>query len=332
VQIPAIDSSALGLSKEMAVTKETTGRRHFLVGSASAALAIATASPSGRASTQRLMKSMALEGKMPRLLLGLCASSFGPLFKTGEMTYESFFQTAIGLKAEAVDMTLYYLKSTEPTYLRHLRNLAFRNGLAFTGAACGATLLPPSRERQVETLNELKRWIDVTEQLAAPHLRIFAGKPSPEMSQADAESAAVEMFKQAAGYAAEKGIVLGLENQKRIAQTADACLSITHRVDSLFAGINLDITHFVPTPSLDTYAQITACVPVATHSHIRSGSFDDGTPIDLNRICRIFAEAGYRGYMSVEYESLNRSAAEIYNDVPKLMDETRRFCQIYSSV
>jgi sugar phosphate isomerase/epimerase len=314
------------------VAKEMTDRRRFLVGSASAALAVATAGPSGRASAPDAVKHKALDEKMPRLLLGLCAFSFGPLFKTGEMTYESFFQTAVRLKADAVDMTLYYLTSTEPSYLRHLRNLAFRNGLAFTGAACGSTLLSPSKEQQVETFNELKKWIDVTEQLAAPHLRIFAGKQSPEMSQDDAESAAVEMFKQAAGYAAEKGVVLGLENQKGIAQTADACLSIAHRVNSPFAGINLDITHLVPTPNQNTYAQISACVPVATHSHIRSGRFDDGTPIDLNRICRIFAEAGYRGYMSVEYESLNRSAAQIYNDVPKLMEETRRFCQLYSSV
>jgi hypothetical protein len=77
---------------EIAVAKELTHRRRFLVHSASTALA---------------MKHVASEGKMPRLLLVLCAFSFGPFFKTGEMTYESFIQTAIGLKADGVDMTLY---------------------------------------------------------------------------------------------------------------------------------------------------------------------------------------------------------------------------------
>jgi hypothetical protein len=92
---------------EIAVAKEMTHRRRFLVHSASTALAIASAGTLDRAFAQDSMKHVASEGKMPRLLLVLCAFSFGPFFKTGEMTYESFIQTAIGLKADGVDMTLY---------------------------------------------------------------------------------------------------------------------------------------------------------------------------------------------------------------------------------
>jgi hypothetical protein len=105
-----------------------------------------------------------------------------------------------------------------------------------------------------------------------------------------------------------------------------------HRVNSPFAAVALDITHFVPTPSQDNYAQIAACVPFATQTHIRSGKFDDGSPIDLDRVWRIFAKSGYRGYMSVEYESQTRTTAEIRKDVPQLMEESRQLCRTYSTV
>ena len=38
-------------------------------------------------------------------------------------------------------MTVYYLKSTDAGYLEGLRHLAFENGVPFSGAACGATMV-----------------------------------------------------------------------------------------------------------------------------------------------------------------------------------------------
>jgi len=274
----------------------------------------------------------ASQTRMPRLLTGLCAFSFGPLFKSGEMNFESFFEEAVALRADAVDMTGYYLESTEPTYLDHLRNLAFRNGLPFTGVACAATLLPSNRESRAETLGNLKKWVDVTAQLAASQLRIFTGKSSSEISPSQAMGEVVETMKRAADNAAQKGVILAIENQRGIAETADACLEIMHRVNSPSVGITLDITHFVPTPTQNNYAQIAACVPFATQTHIRSGKFDDGSPIDLDRIWQIFAESGYRGYMSVEYESQTRTAAQIKKDVPQLMEKIRQLCRAVSAV
>jgi sugar phosphate isomerase/epimerase len=248
------------------------------------------------------------------------------------MTFESFFEEAVTLKADAVDMTGYYFESTEPAHLRHLRNLAFRNGLPFTGVASAATLLPSKQDGKAETLGNLKKWVDVTEQLGAPQLRIFTGKSSSEISPSQAMGEVVETMKLAADYAAGKGIILVIENQRGIADTADACIEIMHRVNSPFAGIPLDITHFVPTPTQDNYEQIEACVPFATQTHIRSGKFDDGNPIDLDRILRIFAESGYRGYMSIEYESQTKTAVQIRKDVPQLTDKSNELCRTYSAV
>jgi sugar phosphate isomerase/epimerase len=75
------------------------------------------------------------------------------------------------------------------------------------------------------------------EQLGAPQLRIFTGKSSSEISPSQAMGEVVETMKLAADYAAGKGIILAIENQRGIADTADACIEIMHRVNSPFAGI-----------------------------------------------------------------------------------------------
>ena len=66
----------------------------------------------------------------------------------------------------------------------------------------------------------------------------------------------VEIMKQAADYAAEKGVILGLENQKGLTETADLCLEILHRVNSPFAGITLDITHYFATTTEEEFRAI----------------------------------------------------------------------------
>jgi sugar phosphate isomerase/epimerase len=100
------------------------------------------------------------------------------------------------------------------------------------------------------------------------------------------------------------------------------------RINSPYAGINLDITHFVPTPTEDAYAQIEACLPYATNTHIRD-LFDDGSPIDLDRVWKLFADAGFKGFMSAEYEAKGEDAAI---GVPKLVEKIRALCKKYSTV
>jgi sugar phosphate isomerase/epimerase len=105
----------------------------------------------------------------------------------------------------------------------------------------------------------------------------------------------------ATDYAGKKGIALGIEDRGGLTQNADTLLEILRRVDSPYAGVNLDITHFVPTPDQDGYAQIETCIPHSTMTHIRN-HFDDGTPIDLDRAWQMFARHGYNGFMALEYQ------------------------------
>jgi sugar phosphate isomerase/epimerase len=262
----------------------------------------------------------------PRLLPGCCAYSFNTYLSKKKMTYPEFFDKVVEMGSVGADMTVYWFESTDSAYLDDLRHLAFRKGIPFSGAACGASMVQASAAKRREVLADIKKWVDVTDQLGASHLRIFGGPLPKGVTAKQGTDWVVETMKPACDYSGRKGITLGIEDHEGVTQNADVCLEIVHRVGSPFAGINLDITNFVATPSADPYAQIKACLPFATHSHIRD-HFADGTPVDLERVWRLFAEAGYKGFMSAEYEGKE----DAMTGVPKLMDKIKTLCRKYST-
>ena len=266
-----------------------------------------------------------------RLMPGCCAYSYNEELRRGAMTLEDFILKAVELRVLAVDITAYYLKSSEPGYLHGLRRLAYRHGIAFSGAACGVSMVQADSAKRAESLTEIKKWVDVTDALGAPHLRIFAGKLPAGSDAKQAINWVVETMKAACDYSGEKGITLVLEDHDGVTQSADACLEVMQRVDSPFAGINLDITNFIATPTQDAYAQIAACLPYATHTHIRD-HFPDGTRVDMNRVWQMFARAGYQGYMSAEYEPSSSDLLPAATGVPKLVHKIRDLCSRYSTV
>jgi sugar phosphate isomerase/epimerase len=278
----------------------------------------ADAQPSAAADTEA--------SKMPRLFSGCCAYSYDHALRKGTMTMEDFIHRAVELRVDGVDMTAYYLKSTDPEYLDSLRHLAYKNAMPFSGSACGVSMVQADPSKRAQSLTEIKKWVDVTDRLGASHLRVFAGElPSGAKLQQGVDWT-VETMKAAVDYSGKKGIMLGLEDHNGVTQRADVCLEIMQRVNSPYAGINLDVTNFIPTSTQDVYAQIAACIPYATNTHIRDRFEYNQSPVDLDRVWKLFANAGFKGYMSAEYEGPDSDIG-----VPKLIAQIRTLCQKYST-
>lgn len=315
----------------MSLPNSAIDRRTFLLSSASvvAAASLGSAAPAAAANTNK---------KMPRLFPGCCAYSYRKYLEHGPMTMEDFIETAVKLRIVSVDMTTYYFKSTDPAYLASLRHLALKKGVVFSGASCGVEMVQADAAKRAHTVPEMKKWVDVTDALGASHLRVFASRranyanretPLPEgvSSKRQAIDWIVEAMKPACDYAGKKGIVVAIEDHSGITQSADVCLEIMHRIDSPYAGINLDITHLRPRATI--YEQIKACLPYVTGTiHVRDVFDDDVTPIDLDRVWRIFADAGVKGFPSAEYQGKE----DPKTGVPKLTEKIRALCAKYSSV
>ena len=304
--------------------KSLMQRRKFLQAAGAATLGGAGLALAERAPAESAPASSATS---PRLLAGCCGYSYRKYLQHGPMTMEDFILKGVEMGLNGVDMTAYYFKSTDPAYLSSLRHLAYKNGMPFSGVGCGSSMVQADAAKRAAVLEDIKKWVDATDALGAPHLRIFGGKLPSGATHDQGIQWIVETMKPACDYSGKKGITLGIEDHSGITQSADVCLDIMRRVDSPYAGINLDITHFVPTPGQDAYAQIEACIPYATHTHIRE-VFDDQQPIDMDRVWQMFAKAGYKGYMSAEYEGKE----DPMTGIPKLIQRIKALDKNYSSV
>lgn len=306
-------------------------RRHFLRAAGACVLGGSAIEPLRSSVTSAMPDdTRPARSRIPRFLSGCSAYSFRKQLMSGQMTMEDFILSAVDLRLDGVDMTVYYLKSVEPTYLESLRHLAYKNAVSFIGAACGSRAAQADPVKRAEVVNDIRKWVDVAGCLGAPQLRILAGNLPSGVSLAQATDWVVETMKAAVEYAEKKGITLSLENNRGVSQYADTCLDVIHRVDSPYAGITVDITHFVPTPSQDAYAQIAACIPYATNAHILD-RFDDEAPIDLERIWKLFAQAGFKGYMSLEFDPKPGTEDTSGAEIPRMISEIRALCRKYSS-
>ncbi len=283
---------------------------------------MAAASSAGLGFTQATGSKDAPAGTHPRLLSGCCAYSYASYLKSGRMTMEQFILKGVELGVQGVDITTYWLKSSDAPYLASLRRFAYRNGMPFSGAAIGTNMCQPDAAKRKEELEKIRKWVDATELLGASHLRVFGGELPAGSADEQGIQWVVETMKPACDYAAQKGIIIGIESHGGITSKAANIVAILKKVDSPFAGCNLDISNFQEDP----YEQIETCLPYATHAHIRDFYGEARKPLDLDRVWQLFVKAGYRGYMSAEYEG----AEDAMTGVPKLIDKIKALCSRYS--
>jgi sugar phosphate isomerase/epimerase len=298
-------------------------RREFLVAATAAAVTARASSPASSLGPAEAGKT----GNQARLFPGCCAYSYLKYFNTGSITMENFIHKAVELEAHSVDITTYWLKSTEPEYLTSLRHLAFKNAIAFSGIAIRTEMCQAGGAIRGEEIRRIQQWVDASEVLGTSHVRVFGGDLPAGVSEKQGIEWVVETMKPACDYAAKRGITLGIENHGGITARASAALEILRRVDSPYAGINLDISNFEAKTDEEMYSDIQACVPYATHTHIRDVFGSSKRPIDLDRVWRLFAEGGYKGYVSAEYEA----EEDPMTGVPKLMEKIKTLCRKYSS-
>ena len=85
--------------------------------------------------------------------------------------------------------------------------------------------------------------------------------------------------------------------------------------------MNLDIGNFRP-PAV--YNQIEMSIPYAVSTHVKTEvALDDGktrAPADWDRVFRMFAAHGFRGYMGLEYEASADPATAVPGHLRRLKE------------
>ena len=289
-------------------------RRAFFATTAASGLAVSASAPA-----QKPVE------KKARLRTAICAYSFREELKSGKMTYADLVRLAVELDVDGLDLTVYWFPEKLDGFLMPLKQLAFRSAVELCSISIRSNCCQPTAEKQAAEVAGLRHWVDVADKLGAGHIRVFGGTVPKGSTEDQAAGWVVEVLKRGAEYAGTKGVTLGLENHGGITERAERIIQIVKTVDSPWLGINADTGNF----RKDAYNQLRMLLPYAVNSQVKVEIMDENgqrQKADWDRIIRMFAEASYKGYFSLEYEAAEPAPIA----VPRLTRELNALARKYS--
>jgi L-ribulose-5-phosphate 3-epimerase len=281
-----------------------------------------------------------------RLKPGVVAMSFRGELESGKMTYEDVVHVASDLGLEGLDMTSYYVPpllkfpagiasqvvsemvretpaNPSKEWLASLKSTAYKNNFQIYSIGTPVKMSHETPALRAKEVAFGKKWVDMAERLGVGHIRVFAGSIPKGATEEQAVAWAVEVYKPLLDYGAERGIFIAVEDDDELTRSSAQLLNILKLAGNHpYARINCDVGNF----RKDGYNEVAKCAPFAHCTHIKTAmSTPDGgrEPADWVKLFGILANAGFRGYVSMEIETND-------NPVPKFAAEEIRVARMFS--
>ena len=238
----------------------------------------------------------------PRLRTAICAYSFRDALAKKTMSYDDLVHLAVETATDGLDLTVYWFPSVADSFLLPLKRLAYSNGVEIYSISVRSDMCQPTPQLRDKEVAWVRQWVDVAARLGAGHIRVFGGTVPKGKTEDEAAGWCAEVLARAAEYSGAHGVILGLENHGGITERADRIIQIVKQVNSPWVGVNVDTGNF----NRDAYGQLAAILPHAVNVQFKTEIRDETgarLPSDWDRLTRMLAEGGYRGYMAIEYEA-----------------------------
>lgn len=236
-----------------------------------------------------------------------CAGyTFNTYFREKGLLLERYAEVCADMQLDGVELTQYYFPETGAAYLNSLKRHLLRLGLSVAGTAIGGSFCLPTAEERKNHVAFTKEWLDISERLGAPCLRVFAGPVPDGHTVEEAVGWTIAGLKDCAEHAAKVGVMIGLENHGGLTATAQGLVNILKAVDREWVGALLDFGNY----RQDPYAEFEMTAPYAIMTHAKPTADFAGTRgwVDYRRVRAIMTKVGYRGFLSMEYEEPGEDA------------------------
>lgn len=254
--------------------------------------------------------------------LGCMSLSYKAEFAASELDLEGFIERAYGLRLDGIDIHTRAFASTEPGYLRRIRMIALRRGLALSYIGVSNNFGRPQEElpSQVQTV---KDWVDVAEFMGIPLVRIFAAWVPLGEDREEVWARMIPCLQEVTAHAERKGVVIGLHNHNHgcLTGTGKNVRRIIETVNNPYFAHILDTGQYVGSPgasgsggkedaSLDFYGSIAETAPLAVHVRAKIYRIQTGVEawLDYARIFQILRDVGYNGWVSIVFEGQDAEA------------------------
>ena len=297
-------------------------RRDFLKNAALAAAALAGTNLGQAAPGD----SHAVKSTKPRIKFGIATYSYWH-FRDPKISIEQVMDRAAEIGVEAVDILHRQMDIPEKepltaehrAHLRKLKRHAFRNGLSICCLSTHQSFIKPKPAELTENVEHTKKCIEIAAEMGCPCIRINTGRwgttPDfdelmknrgiepilPGYTEDEGFKWCIEGIERCLAKAEECGVMLALENHWGLARTPEGLLRVLNSINSPWLGGLMDTGNFLEEP----YPKLTAIAPKTIY--VQAKTYQGGGEwytLELNyrRIAKILGDAGYTGYVSLEFE------------------------------
>jgi sugar phosphate isomerase/epimerase len=305
----------------------TQSRREFLnqLGLAAVGMSLSTAFPSPTVASSTAKKFS--------FDISLAEFSFAGELMSGKMTNMNFPARAkndFGINVLEYVSMFFNNKHTDQAYLKELKqrcdDLGLKNNLIMVDGANIADLDATKRQQAVEAHYA---WVDAAKFLGCSSIRVNFGDTSKAISGAaddpadEATKTAADGYHKLLEYAAKSSMNVIVENHFGNSTDIDWLVGILKQVNMPNAGLLPDFGNFCRQRSkpetndikgimgtkciqeYDRYEGVKKMMPYAKGISAKTHKFDangNETETDFRRMFKIIKDAGFKGYVGIEYE------------------------------
>jgi sugar phosphate isomerase/epimerase len=290
-------------------------RRHLLLGTTAAAAYMAVTHTDRTASAEEKAPAKDRRGNP----IAVSTYSFWQFRHEALRDIEKCIDLAAEWGFDGVEILHRQMTSEEPGYLQRLKRRAFVHGMSLCGFSTHQGFLSPDEEQRKTNIDHTIHGIELAYAMGIPTMRVNTGtwgtrkdfddlmahrgieEPKPGYTDEDGFKWVIDSYEKILPTAEKCGVLLGLENHWGLGRTPEGVLRVVDAIKSPWLQVTADTGNFLEDPydRLKLLALKTILLQTKTYY---GGGLWYTLELDYPRIAKIFREANYRGWVSLEFE------------------------------
>ena len=251
----------------------------------------------------------------PLYSISLAEWSFHRALRAGAMEHLDFAAVAkrdYGLDAIEYVNTFFFDHAREPSYLGEMKSRANGEGVQSLLIMCDdeGDLGADGDAARTTAVSNHHKWVEAAKALGCHSIRVNA-RSNPELDAQEQQKLAADGLRRLCELADPYGIDVIVENHGGLSSNGAWLKAVMERVDHPRVGTLPDFGNFKIRSDRDSdewydrYQGVRELMPYAKAVSAKSHDFDasgNETGTDYDRMLGIVLDAGYRGYVGIEYE------------------------------
>jgi sugar phosphate isomerase/epimerase len=268
----------------------------------------------------------------PTFKISLAEWSLHRALRAGKLTNLDFPKVAkqeFGLDAVEYVNQFFKDQARDDAYLNQLKSVCDGEGVRSLLIMCDGEgqLGDPDEGKRRQAVENHHKWVQAAKRLGCHSIRVNAATGG-QGSFEEQQKRAADGLRALSEYAAPLGVNVIVENHGGLSSNGAWLAGVMKQVALPNCGTLPDFGNFrvAPGEDYDLYQGIRELMPFARGVSAKSYDFDEAgneTKVDYTRILKIVLEAGYHGYVGIEYEGSRLDEYEGVRATKRLLERVR---------